>query len=46
MISAIDEPTDGALFLFGKEAQAIYQEPKHRNSEKKISALSSNPFIC
>ena len=35
MISAIDEPTDGALFLFGKEAQAIYQEPKASQFRKE-----------
>lgn len=27
MISAIDEPTEGKLFLFGEEAQNIYKEP-------------------
>ncbi|WP_373877049.1 ABC transporter ATP-binding protein [Lysinibacillus piscis] len=27
MISAIDEPTEGELFLFGKRAHHIYQEP-------------------
>lgn len=35
MISAIDEPTDGALFLFGKEAHAIYQEPKASQFRKE-----------
>ncbi|MGN7476288.1 ABC transporter ATP-binding protein [Solibacillus silvestris] len=27
MISAIDEPTEGKLFLFGEEARNIYKEP-------------------
>lgn len=35
MISAIDEPTEGALFLFGKEAHDIYQEPKASKFRKE-----------
>lgn len=35
MISAIDEPTAGTIFLFGKEANAIYKEPKASNFRKE-----------
>ena len=35
MISAIDEPTGGTLFLFGKEANAIYKEPRASNFRKE-----------
>ncbi len=35
MISAIDEPTEGALFLFGKEAHNIYQEPNASKFRKE-----------
>lgn len=35
MISAIDEPTEGALFLFGKEAHDIYQEPNASKFRKE-----------
>lgn len=35
MISAIDEPTSGTIFLFGKEANSIYEEPKASNFRKE-----------
>lgn len=35
MISAIDEPTSGKIFLFGKEANSIYQEPKASEFRKE-----------
>ncbi|WP_313892475.1 ABC transporter ATP-binding protein [Psychrobacillus sp.] len=35
MLSAIDEPTEGAIFLFGKQANAIYQEPRASNFRKE-----------
>ncbi|MEC1180591.1 ABC transporter ATP-binding protein [Metasolibacillus meyeri] len=35
MISAIDEPTSGTIFLFGEEANAIYKEPKASNFRKE-----------
>lgn len=35
MLSAIDEPTEGALFLFGKQANAMYQEPHSSNFRKE-----------
>ncbi|WP_370644644.1 ABC transporter ATP-binding protein [Sporosarcina sp. ACRSL] len=35
MISAIDEPTSGTIFLFGKEANSIYKEPKASNFRKE-----------
>lgn len=35
MISAIDEPTEGALFLFGKEANNVYKEPNASNFRKE-----------
>ncbi|WOV87676.1 ABC transporter ATP-binding protein [Sporosarcina oncorhynchi] len=35
MISAIDEPTTGTIFLFGKEANSIYKEPQSSNFRKE-----------
>lgn len=35
MISAIDEPTSGTIFLFGKESNAIYKEPNASNFRKE-----------
>ena len=35
MISAIDEPTTGTIFLFGKEANKIYKEPRASNFRKE-----------
>nr|WP_081796939.1 ABC transporter ATP-binding protein [Bacillus ndiopicus] len=35
MISAIDEPTSGTIFLFGQEANEIYKEPKASNFRKE-----------
>lgn len=35
MISAIDEPTEGALFLFGKQANNVYKEPNASNFRKE-----------
>lgn len=35
MISAIDEPTEGALFLFGKPADDIYKEPNASKFRKE-----------
>lgn len=35
MISAIDEPTEGALFLFGKRAHDVYKEPNASKFRKE-----------
>ncbi|WP_420818538.1 ABC transporter ATP-binding protein [Paenibacillus paeoniae] len=35
MISAIDKPTEGALFLFGKQANNVYREPEASNFRKE-----------
>ncbi|QOR64982.1 ABC transporter ATP-binding protein [Cytobacillus suaedae] len=35
MISAIDEPTEGELFLFGKQANNVYKEPNASNFRKE-----------
>lgn len=35
MISAIDEPTSGTIYLFGEEANDIYKEPKASNFRKE-----------
>lgn len=35
MISAIDEPTEGALFLFGEQANDVYKEPHASNFRKE-----------
>ncbi|MFJ7953571.1 ABC transporter ATP-binding protein [Lysinibacillus sp. NPDC096418] len=35
MISAIDEPTEGELFLFGKRAQDVYKEPNASKFRKE-----------
>jgi len=35
MISAIDEPTEGKFFLFGKQANNVYKEPYASNFRKE-----------
>ena len=46
MISAIDEPTEGALFLFGKKRMMCIRNQMLRILGKKTLDLFSNHSIC
>ena len=45
MISAIDEPTEGALFLFGKQANNVYKEPNASNFRKENIGFIFQSFL-